>query len=369
MRIGIDGGALSITDDRLKVGVYRVAYNLVKEMQVLNAKNDYRVYSFGRGERGTHSLAGPNTHFVQLIRPGYQSIWQTVDIVKHPIDVYLGISQSIPLLPKILCDVSTIGFIYDVGFLDYPECYPGSANTLNRQTAALVARSNHIITITEASKDALRRAYHVPDGRVSVAYLGVDSHFTGRGEAKKPKHPYFLFVGSLKRGKNVPLMLRAFADFLTSVKTIYDFVLVGGDYWMDPEIPDTIRELGLGDRVHIVGHVPDDELSMYYRGAVALLSASLIEGFGLPAAEAMACGLPVIGSNIGSYAEVVGKAGLLVNPKDRAEVTQAMLRYTHDDVFRIASVAAGKHQATQFRWRSFARAVLTAAETLYQSKS
>jgi glycosyltransferase involved in cell wall biosynthesis len=364
MKIGIDGGALSITDDRLKVGVYRVAYNLVKEMQALGATNDYRVYSFGRGERGIRELSEPNTHFIKLIRRGYQTIWQTIDVLKHPVDVYLGISQSVPWFPKLLCDVKTIGFIYDVGFLEHPEYYPVSHEALKRQTAALVNRSTHIITISQSSKLALQKAYKVADERVTVCYLGVDALFTSVGARHEGKHPYFLFVGSLKPGKNVPMLLRAFADFLTESKKDYSFVIIGSDYWMDPEIPETIAELGLGQRVRIIGYVSDDELATYYRGAVALVSVSLIEGFGLPALEAMRCGCPVIASTVGAYTEVVGEAGILVSPKDRDGVRMAMTRYTMDTEYRSDMIARGKKQAAKFSWHTFARSVLAVIQTV-----
>lgn len=364
MMIGIDGGALSITDDRLKVGVYRVAYHLIKEMQTLDVKNDYRVYSFGRGERGTHELSEPNTHFVRLPRPGYEKVWQTLDIVKHPIDVYLGISQSIPYMLSILCDVKNIGFIYDVGYLEYPQFYGHSAAALDRQTRSLVKNSHHIITISQASKIALQQAYGVSDDRVSVVYLGVDDHFTDRGEKMVRKYPYFLSVGSLKQGKNIPFMLRAFADFLKTQKRLYDFVIIGSDVWVDPAITETIRELGLTDRVELLGFVPDAQLAPYYRGATALLTVSLIEGFGLPAVEAMACGLPVIASTAGSYTEVLGEAGIRVNPKDRQELIEAMQQIVSDDTNRTNLVRLGKKQAAKFRWHRFARAILTVASTL-----
>ncbi len=367
MRIGIDGGALSITDDRLKVGVYRVAYNLVKEIQALDVKNDYRVYSFGRGERGTHELSQPNTHFVRLPQPGYQKIWQTADIITHPIDVYLGISQSLPWVPDILCDVKNVGFIYDVGFLEYPEFYPRSAGSLSRQTAALVANSSHIITISHASKSAIQRAYHVADNRVSVAYLGVDAAFTDHGPVRLLPHPYFLCVGALKPGKNIPFMLRAFADFLSQTNASYEFVLIGSDYWLDPGIPETIEELGLGHTVRVLGYVPDAELAQYYRGAAALLAVSHIEGFGLPAAEAMACGCPVIASTSGSYTEVVGSAGICVDPKDRQAVVGAMRRMAEDNAFRKTAGEKGKKQAATFSWRRFGRSVLSVCSRVYSS--
>src|SRR3990167_11203010 len=99
MKLGIDGGALSITDDRLKVGVYRVAYNLVKELPVVDVKSNYRIYSFSRGEearppslrsgvsgRGSRNFRKSNVEFIQLPRPGFQKIWQPIELMINPVD-------------------------------------------------------------------------------------------------------------------------------------------------------------------------------------------------------------------------------------------------------------------------------------------
>lgn len=357
MRIGIDGGALSVSDDRLKVGVYRVSYNLVKELPRLSVKHFYRVYGFGRGGEGVEQLADPHVQFVPLVRPGYQKIWQSLEILRNPIDIYIGLAQTVPPLPTILCDVKKIGVIYDVGFLTHPEYYPRSAHSLKKRTAELVARSDHILTISESSKQAICRMYALPGSQVSVAYLGIESVFTARGIAHKGRRPYFLFAGALKPGKNVPFIIRAFAEFLKESKVLYDLLLVGSAYWLDPKIRETIVELELGKRVHLVGFVSDEKLASYYRGATALVSVSHIEGFGLPAVEAMACGCPVIVSTVGSYPEVVGDAGTLVSPDDELAITRAMERMVKDPAFRTTCVRKGQAKAKQFRWKKFARTV------------
>jgi|GEM_PF-580900 glycosyltransferase involved in cell wall biosynthesis len=354
MKIGIDGGALSITDDRLKVGVYRVAYNLIKDLPQIDNKNSYRVYSFSRGEQGTPLTKSKNIEFVQLLRPGFQKVWQPVELIKRPVDVYLGISQS---LPYTLYDIKKIGFIYDVGFLDHPEFYRDSFYALSWQTAALIKRSDHIITISKASADSIMSRYHVPKEKITVAYLGVEKQFHPTGKKHRRKNPYFLFVGSLKPGKNVPMMLRAFAKFLASTTTVYDFLLVGSDYWLDPGISATINSLGLQHRVHIAGFANDDTLSEYYRGATALMSVSLIEGFGLPVVEAMASGCPVIGSTIGSLPEVVGSAGILVDPESEDTLVGALESVTNDTSKRELLKQKGLARAKLFSWELFARKV------------
>lgn len=354
MKVGIDGGALSITDDRLKVGVYRVAYNLVKELPRINAESNYRVYSFSRGGDDVQKLNRKNVSFIPLYRPGFQKIWQPVELIKHPVDAYLGISQSLPFT---LYDVKKIGFIYDVGFLDQPGFYRESFYALSAQTAGVVKRSDHIVTISQASADSIRHHYHVPKEKVTVAYLGVEPLFRPTGRVYTSAHPYFLFVGALKPGKNVPMMLRAFSEFLKQSETAYDFLLVGSDYWLDPAISATINSLQLQQRVRIVGFVDDETLAHYYRGATALLMVSLIEGFGLPVVEAMACGAPVIGSNVGSIPEVVETAGLLVDPDDEQSLVRDMNVVATNSATRKRLISLGIARAKQFTWRAFAHAV------------
>lgn len=363
MNIGIDGGALSISDDRLKVGVYRVAYNLVKELPSIDAKSNYRVYSFNRGEEGTAVKTRRNLSFVQLIRPGFQKIWQPIELLQHPVDVYLGISQS---LPATLYDVSKIGFIYDVGFLDNPEFYRESHYALSLQTAGVVRRSDHIITISESSARSIQRIYHVPKEKLTVAYLGVEKQFHPTGKKYVGERPYFLFVGSLKPGKNVPMMLRAFAAFLKTSVEPYDFVLAGSDYWLDPGVSATINSLGLKDNVHSIGFIDDATLAQYYRGAAAFVSVSLIEGFGLPVVEAMASGIPVIGSTAGSYPEVVGSAGILVDPNDEGMLVCAMNDVATDMVKRNRMVKDGLARAKEFSWKAFAQTVYDVAKKMHR---
>lgn len=354
MNIGIDGGALSISDDRLKVGTYRVAYNLVKELPRIDVKSFYRIYSFGGGGERDQAFRRRNVSFIRLPRPGFQKLWQPLELLCNPVNTYLGISQS---LPPTLYDVKKIGFIYDIGFLDHPEYYRESYYALSSQTAAVVKRASHIITISKSSADSIRQRYGVSKEKLTVAYLGVENAFRPTGKKHESHNPYFLFVGALKPGKNVPFMLRAFREFLSVSEQTYDFFLIGSDYWLDPGIPATISSLGLRDRVKVMGFVDDATLATYYRGATAFVSVSRIEGFGLPIVEAMASGCPVIASQSGSHPEVVGESGILVNPEDVRSLVQAMTTLTTDKDIRNQFIRQGLTKAQQFSWKSFAQTV------------
>ena len=141
-------------------------------------------------------------------------------------------------------------------------------------------------------------------------------HLLRRGKPYIHPNPYFLCVGSFKRGKNIPTLIRAFGTFTRHTKTPTDLILVGSSYWQDPAIVDAIQSEKIGDHVIIKGYVKDKDLAPLYRGAIAFVCPSLVEGFGIPFTEAMASGIPVIGSSIPVLKEVVGDAGVLVDPHD-----------------------------------------------------
>ncbi len=356
MIIGVDAGALSITDVRLRVGVWRVTYNLLKELAKIDKKNEYRLFTFTPiGER-----FGKNFKNV-VVRPkiGWASLQLPIELRRHPVDVFLGLSQMLPH-----SSARTIGFIYDLGFLHHPEAYPGSQKRLVKITSDLVRRSDHIVTISHAVKDDVRKTYGVGEKRMTVCYPGVDETFTPhllngagfrpRGSTHKGKYPYFLFIGALKPGKNVPGLLRGFARFLESQKKPYDLYLGGGDYWKDPQIQKEIKALVLTSRVKQLGFIPDAKLAGYYRGAVTFVSPSLYEGFCLPAVEAMACGCPVIGSTAGAFPEIVRDSGILVDSGDSLVLANAMRVMATNTKKRSLFIKKGLQNARRFRWKTFA---------------
>src|SRR3972149_3375119 len=137
MKIGVDGGALSITDDRLKVGVYRVVYNLLRELGKINTENTYYIYSFIPIEREVMKQFGPRM-INKVLRPqkGWFSLRLPLELSLNPVDLFLGTSQAVPSSTS-----HNIGFIYDLGFLYYPDAYPGSYEKLKKQTRELVRKS------------------------------------------------------------------------------------------------------------------------------------------------------------------------------------------------------------------------------------
>lgn len=346
MTIGVDAGMLSAGDERLQVGVWRVAYNLLKELGKLDDNNSYRLYSFAPIPKNILQEFGPQMEN-RVLRPkkGWFTLRVPIELQVSPVDVFLGLAQALPAGPA-----RKIGFVYDIGFMHYPESYPGSADRLERQTKELVTRADHIVTISHASKNDMVKYFKVDPAKITVGYLGVDERFTPKNK-HTARPPYFLFVGSLKKGKNIPMLIEAFSQFLKKSKKTYDLLVIGSDYWLDPEIKQTIFEEKLSERVHLLGFVPDKKMPQYYKNAVAFVSPSLVEGFCLPAAEAMACGTQVIVSDIPAMKEVVGKGGIFVDPHDADELADAM------GIVADRVNNAGTIQAKKYTWERFAEIV------------
>jgi hypothetical protein len=175
MTIGVDAGALSISDERLKVGVWRMTFELLKHLSVLDKVNEYRLYSFQPIEDAVLKSFGKNMRNVVLSPSiGYFSFRLPLELLIHPVDVYLGLSQTIPVMKKGLL----IGVVHDLGFIHKPHVYGNDASGLRKQTKNLVKRSGHIVTVSQTVKNDIMRVYGIDDRKISVCHEGVSSVFS-----------------------------------------------------------------------------------------------------------------------------------------------------------------------------------------------
>jgi glycosyltransferase involved in cell wall biosynthesis len=353
MVIGIDAGALSVEDQRLTVGVFRVVHNLLKELSYIDTENDYRLYSFRPIPEWILSQYSATMHNV-VLKPAFGWFhWRLpTSLLQHPVDLFLGVSQALPRGVR-----HQIAFIYDLGFLEYPHLYPGSQRSLAQKTHHAVNAAEKIITISEFSKQQIEKTYHCDPQKIFVSYPGVDERFTQKGPVYRGKRPYCLHVGSLKPGKNIPALITGFSQFLRSSGEDMDLLLIGGDRWMDPGILPMITATKLEDRVKLLGFVPDEIMPEYYRGATCFVTLSLSEGFCLPIAEAMACGVPVVASNKGSLPEVSSEPQLLSDPDDLALFSSNLMHVIRDQEFRNTVIAKGIGKSSGFNWKTFAEGV------------
>jgi len=353
MRIGIDAGMLGITDERLQVGVWRVAKELLIQLGKIDETNSYILYSFAPIPKQVMNEFG-HAMVNRVLSPsiGWMQVRLPLELFLRPVDVFIGLSQALPRTTA-----KTIGFVYDLGFLKHPDLYPDSAEKLVRQSEHLASAAGTIVTISEAIKQEIVKVYEFPASRIHVASPSVGKEFISSGSKYVHPRPYFLCVGSFKRGKNIPTLIQAFAKYLRLEKKPTDLILVGSSYWQDPQIVEAIQSEKIGDRVIVKGYVKDADLAPLYRGALAFVCPSLVEGFGIPFVEAMASGTPVIGSSIPVLNEVVGDAGVLVNPHDTDALASAMRKVANGKIYREQLVKKGKAKAKQYSWQKMAKIV------------
>jgi glycosyltransferase involved in cell wall biosynthesis len=215
----------------------------------------------------------------------------------------------------------------------------------------------HIITISESSKRDIIKTFGVSENKVSVISLAVSPRFTpiDQSAVQKIKDKYglgkfVLTVGSIEPRKNLPLLIKSFSEL---IKEFPDLSLVhAGPYgWQMGTLQTQIKELGLNNSVHFLGRVSLDDLAGLYNAASVFVYPSLYEGFGLPILEAMACGCPVITSNISSMPEIGQGASILINPTDISELTASMINIIQNTNLAQDLIQAGLSRAKHYSWK------------------
>ncbi len=347
--IGVDAGCLGTHDKRLKVGVYTVALNTLIQLARLDKKNTYYLYSFEKIERSTLKQLGKNFHNI-VVTPtkGWATVWLPLRVRKDNIDIFLGLNQFLPFLSS---KVHKIGIIYDLAFFQYPEFYIGSLKKLQTRTELLARDSDQIVTVSKAVKNDIKKRYQLKSS-ITVLYPGVKKHL-----AKGNRKNQFLFVGALKRGKNVPNIIRAFNLFQNYYTKSFELIIVGGDKWLDTGIEKALSQISTETKrkIKIKGFASEKELSSLYSTSHSFVSPSLYEGFGLTHAEAMSYGLPIVASKRGSQSEIIGDAGIFVNPKSPKSISNAMHTLVTDKKkYSQLSHAAGEI-SKQYNWSEFGK--------------
>lgn len=288
------------------------------------------------------------------------------EMVTHPPDVLFVPAHVIPLLhPK-----KTVVTIHDLGHLYFPDAYPRRMRHYITWATRRNARvASHILADSEATKQDIIAKLGVSPERLTVVYPGVSSVFQPVTDADALREvqrryclppSYILHVGTLQPRKNVLRLLEAFALAKERSHLQETLVLAGRRGWMPDAIERRLAEMK--DTVAMVGYVGDEDLPALYSGATAFVLPSLFEGFGMPAVEAMACGAPVIAADTSSLPEVVGEAGVLVDPLDVEAITRAIQQVCAEQELRESLRVRGLAQAKKFTWDAAAKKTLCVLE-------
>jgi glycosyltransferase involved in cell wall biosynthesis len=227
-----------------------------------------------------------------------------------------------------------------------------------------VRRASQIICVSDATRADLESRFPSSRTRTTVIYQGLDPRFKERPakaaidsfrRERGLERPYLLFVGAIEPRKNLPRLIRAFERVVDDARIPHDLVICGPWGWRYGPSRDAIEASHCAGRIKRLGYVPDERLGSLYAGADALAYVSLLEGFGFPPLEAMAMGTPVITSNLSSMPEVVGDAGVKVDPRNVGAISRALALVLTDSTQAARMREAGFEQARQFTWARCAR--------------
>ncbi len=245
--------------------------------------------------------------------------------------------------------------IHDLTCWKMPEFHSEANVRADREFAETVLkRAAGIIAVSETTRrDAIEILGIAPE-RIRTIYNGVaDAYFDVPAPPPRPK-PYALFVGTIEPRKNVDRLLDAWSLLPADVRSSHDLLLAGGAGWHCETLLDRLQHPPAG--VQWLGYYPEPLMPELIRGAALLVYPSLYEGFGLPVAQAMACGTACVTSNAGSLPEIAGDAAILVNPDAPEEISRAILRLIEAPQERARLSAAGRARAERlFRWGRAAR--------------
>ena len=345
------------------------AINLIESLAQIDSVNRYTLYVTkreavdrfnGRWPNFSVRLTLPHTPLVRI------PLTLSAELRRNPVDVLHVQFTAPPFAP---CPV--VVSIHDLSFEHLPLTFKRRSRMQLRLTVRQSARkAARILTLSESVRQDIIDTYGIAPERVTTIPIAAPAHLrpvTDEEEIRRVRltykiaGDYILSVGSIQPRKNLTRLVAAYARLRRkrAEAKLPKLVIVGKQAWLYDETLRAIEESGIGDLTVLTGYVPDADLSALYSGAVCFVYPSYFEGFGLPPLEAMQCGAPVIAGNRTSLPEVVGEAGLLVDPFDEAAIASAIACLIDDSDLRAELRVKGLKRARMFDWHETARRTLS----------
>ena len=366
MRIAIDCRAFEHLSRYLGIGTY--TSNLVQALARASGHHQFIPFARAIKQEG-NEVDSSSEH--QVERRGFRIAGKHSllnQLTRHRVDLCHILEFTPPFAPAHRAVVT----VHDLIPLIFPNIYLpwyGVRTRWNfRAYYRFLREARQIVAVSQHTKADLIRFLNIPQDRIRVIYSGVNPAFRPLSHSweiepvlreYKIPIPYVLYVGSCDYRKNIPGLMRAFAQFRVGEFEEFHLVLVGKGTELNRE---SLREygagLGLTHHLHLAGYVPLKQLVALYNGATLLVYPSFYEGFGFPPLEAMACGVPAVTSKNSALSEVTGGSALLVDPYDEGELREAMRRVVLDHGLRKSLIQKGLAHVWRFSWDR------TAQETL-----
>ena len=344
------------------------ATNLIEALAEIDQTNCYTLYVTKReaverfGNRWPNFSVRSTLPHTPLIRI---PLTLSAELRRNPVDVLHVQFTAPPFSP---CPV--VVSIHDLSFEHLPQTFKWRSRKQLRITVRRTARqASQVIALSEYARNDIVKTYQVSPDKISVIPLAAADHFRPIRDAEELQRvrqtygiegEYMLSVGAIQPRKNLGRLVAAYSH-LRGAKPegkLPKLVLAGKCAWLYDETLRAIEELELSDSIILTGYVPESDLPALYSGALCFIYPSYFEGFGLPPLEAMQCGVPVIVGDRTSLPEVVGDAGVLVDPFDVHALAAAIEKVVSDSNLRAKLSVQGLARAKLFEWRETARQTL-----------
>jgi glycosyltransferase involved in cell wall biosynthesis len=344
-------------------GIHHYIDQLLRHLPA--AAPDFRFTVFtGRGQpvmpgAALRRTSLPTAH--PLVRIAWEQLVQPIEVARLRPDLLHALAFVSPWASSCPAVVT----VYDLSFRVTPDRFrPAQRLYLSAFTAASCRRARRVLTISESTRADVTRLLGVPVDRIDVAYPGVEPRFrplpAAEAAAFRARHGlperFILYLGTLEPRKNLIHLIRAFAE-LRAADPGLALVLAGARGWDAAPIFHVVERLGLDAAVLTPGFVPSEELPLWYNAAAVFAYPSSYEGFGMPVTEALACGRPVVTTNVSSLPEAGGGAAALVPPGDVPALTAALAAALRPDPARIER---GLAHGARFTWAATAASTAAA---------
>ncbi len=366
MHVGINAQLLSFSQNYRNGGISHHIRSLLTALAKWPGKHEYTVFVNGQDVIERLAARHPQITYVPVPWPEGQPTsriaWEQFTLPslirqKH-IDVFHSPANVLPeLLPRNSAGVVTL---HDLAFLRFPKVLTRTKRLYHRTfTIRSLQRATMIISVSESTKQDAIELVGIPAGHLQTVYASIDERFSSMAaeeeiNAFRQKHglseDFLLYLGTLEPRKNITTLIEAYAYLRRAYARTEKLILAGGKGWLYEAIYEKIAQLGLQEEVIFPGFVAESEQKLWYSAASAFVYPSLYEGFGLPVVEAMACGTPVVTSNVSSLPEAGSDIALCVEPYNVEAMAEALYKALTDQAFRqrcraMAAVAAQRFSA------------------------
>ena len=387
MHVGINAQLLSFSQNYRNGGISHHIGSLLTALAKWPGKHEYTVFVNGQDVIERLAAQHPQITYVPVSWPEAQPTtriaWEQFTLPslmrQRHIDVLHSPANVLPeLLPRNSAGVVTL---HDLAFLRFPKVLTQAKRLYHRTfTVRSLQRATMIITVSESTKQDAIELVGIPAGRLQTVYASIDERFSSMAaeeeiKAFRQKHglsqDFLLYLGTLEPRKNIATLIEAYAYLRRAYARTEKLILAGGKGWLYEPIYEKIAQLGLEGEVVFPGFVAESEQKLWYSAASAFVYPSLYEGFGLPVVEAMACGTPVVTSNVSSLPEAGSDIALCVEPYSVEAMAEALYKALTDQVLRqrcraMAAVAAQRFSAQAMAERTVG--VYERAAALYSSR-